>query len=345
MKRLVSVLLVFMFLVLGVTSSTSASSSEVLTCNGSTEEYTEIFGYDRICKLDGIWYGVIDVESRNVFSTTNYGANWFSSNIYTYYLEFAFTRETKQLNKIVINVKHDEYNLNFTGIGGSVPALDETREFIYDDSQIGLEDAKNLTEAFGDGNITTSVAAEYDYVVNLDLTTTRAISVSIDILEFYYVLTDEEVAAVNVDIQSQYLREVNYILSDGSLDETLKQEALDDLNVEYQEYTIEFDEEIHSLCLNNEMCHFEYLSPLDEILTLGSVKSLLKDALLVIIVVGILAYIAVTAGVEGFKIFIKICWSFIETVANIIYQVIMVPIFSGIEWFLQVFFAGLGGRY
>lgn len=345
MKKLLSLITIATLLVLGVSSSTNAAASDILTCNGSSEEYQEVFGYDRICKLDGIWYGVINIESRNVFNTSNQFGTIFTSNSYSYYLEFGFTRDTKQLNKIVINVKHDEYNKNWTGIGGKTAALDETREYIFDDSQVGLADAKNLEEAFGNGNITSSVSSEYDYVIDLDLFTTRNIDVSIDILEFYYVLTDEEVTAVNEDIQTQYDREVTYILADGSLNETESQSELDDLNVEYQEYVIEFDEEIQSLCLDNEMCHFDYEGTAISSMSFVDFKDIIRDLVLIAVVVGIAAFVAISFGVEGFKILLKIVWSFIETFGNIIFQIIFVPILNGLEWFLSVFFRGLGGRY
>lgn len=245
------------------------SQNDYSLCEGSDEtseevpSYIDTRDYKEIYKLDGVWYGIIDIESRNLFTTENGTGSGITNPVQSYFLEFSLTRETKYLKSIKLQYEVEAYCpilFNACFLGGTIAAFDSgVIEFVYDDSAVGLEDAKNIDEVFGDGNITKSIDPDFDYVIDLDHSTNNeeAVATNLVIFEFVYVLTNEAVDEVEADIQAQYDQEVEAILHDDSMNITTKQLALEQLNLEYQEYTIEYDEEIRSLCLNDELCEVE----------------------------------------------------------------------------------------
>ncbi len=217
--------------------------------------------YTRIYKENGVWYGVIDIENRRIFETVYDPPASITQPIRHYYIEFAFTRETQYVVSVDLKYTVGGYcplPFNICSFGGYVePYESEIITFEYDQEQIGLQYGTSLDEIFGDGEITKSVDPEYDYVIDLGITVQNDVEVPVNVefLEFTYVLTNAEVDAVMADIQTQYDNEVTAILENNDLNITEKQLALDNLNLEYQEYTITYQEEITSLCLDNDVCN------------------------------------------------------------------------------------------
>jgi len=286
MKKLILLILLVIVsfipvITVGATEPTDTTGDETEPTPGATNDI-----YDRIYKEDGIWYGVLDVKSSNVFTVKaseigdniNVGGIVDIYNSYLFFVEFSFTRSTKSLQSIDIEYTFSKYCPNVTCVfGGVKPAVTRTKTLTFDDEALGyhdptfLEQAFNIgnsvDEVFGNGEIAESIDPNYDYVLNLDYhVTVQDITIAsgeipkgtIEFFRFTYILEDFEVDDVNVDIQAQYDNEVDDILIDDRFTIEEKQLLLEKLNLEYAEYVIEYDESITSLCLT-ENCVFYYV--------------------------------------------------------------------------------------
>ena len=227
----------------------------------------DLEGYREIYKKDNIWYGIIDIEEMNIIvAETGVIPNTISVTNPTqnYALEIALTRDTKNLLSIDLQFTRSEYcAMKWTwlcNISGTVEKYQSgVITYSLDSDHEDFGTSRNLEEAFGDGDITNSVDPNFDYVINLNHTTNNqeAVHIELDVLQFTYILTDQEVDLVMNDIQEQYNKEVETILHDNTLTITSKQLALDQLNLEYAEFTITYDEEITSLCVNDDNCSLD----------------------------------------------------------------------------------------
>jgi len=305
----------------GERSATDGNDYTVCDSVEDPPSYIDTRDYKKIYKKDGIWYGVIDIEKRNIFAVEEGelpGVIVQVGKTQHYALEFAFTRDTKYLKSIDISFTRAAYcpvAMDFLcrWFGGTVEEYNSgVITYEYDDSSVPLGEAKSIEEAFGDGTITLSADPEFDYVINLEHTTTNEepVHIELNILQFTYVLTDLEVDDVNDDIQAQYDLEVQAILHDDSLNITTKQLALDQLNIEYDEYNITYNEEITSLCLNDELCSVEAFEENEENVeevpswVQDIIDKILKGSAIIIAavggisIVGVIAYMFVRKALE-----------------------------------------------
>jgi|GEM_PF-3060878 len=305
---------------------TLASSSDV-----PYSGYAERSDYDRIEKVDGIWYGVITASETRIFAVNETPELPFTnipiinnSDTYHYFVEFKLTRATQYLKSITIDFSIDAYCPYFTCLfGGREDAYSGTRTFTYDESSLGLEEGTTLEEAFGDGNITASIDEQYEYVVNLDHTTKNEVSDStIKILEFTYVLTDAEVQELMLDVQAQYEQEYYQIITNDFLTDTEKQNAINMLNQEYSDYDVNFGEEMTSPCVGDG-CEDE-LDGAPELPYIGGLDTLLEkvlaglglnvDNLVEYLVIGII--ITIITGLTLYQMAKSILDSIIKAIAE-----------------------------
>jgi hypothetical protein len=243
-------------------SFTSLKASEVIDTSlnsddvpGYTFDYEyaiENSEYNRIYKDESKWYGVIELEDWNVFTVehSEWSSTWINiANLYSYYVEIEFSRETEYLESIQIQFIRDAYCMLPLCIGGEEEAYDSGLIiYEYDDTQVGLAEAKNLEEVFGEGNITSSIDPDYDYVINLNHNANRDVHGEIWFFEFHYVLTEEEILDLRLDIQTQFNNELQVIQSDDTLSDADKEAAYSQLVSEYSQYEIDFGEIITSEC-------------------------------------------------------------------------------------------------
>ncbi len=218
--------------------------------------------YDRIEKdpITGIWSGVIFVDVSNIFNIDllNTGLPFQITHNYSYFVEFAFTRETIQLYEITLDYEVPGYcpaiNCWFTS---NIPAVSDRKVLIYDENSIGLDEAKNIDEVFGDGSITKSIDNDYDYVLKLDVFTRKDLDIHVDLISFWYVLTDDEVIDLRLDIQAQYENEVEFISRNPLISFDEKKVLFALVEQEYLEYTIDFGELLNSYC-EGDGCSIDY---------------------------------------------------------------------------------------
>ena len=75
---------------------------------------------------------------------------------------------------------------------------------------------------------------------------------SITVLKFTYILTDQEIIDLRLDIQEQFEEERDIIEENPILTDEEKKEQLDGLITEYIEFEIDFDEEMTSICIGEQ---------------------------------------------------------------------------------------------
>lgn len=263
MKKLA---LSFLFLTVMITSfvSLEASSSIPYYCEDDymgpppydcsiydDQEYIEVEAiddYDRIYKLNGIWYGVINVEDILLLPPVNNdGPNSISVKL---------SRETTHLTSITydfITVDHCDgtgLNNSWGCIGTFIPSYSDN-ETVYERDRNGLFNEYIFGNNAG---IKTSSSSDYDYEIFSD---THITFKSVEVVTFTYVLTNVEVDNVMANIQTQYNQEYNYILNHPDKTDTEKNALIQALNAEYAEYEITYGEELTSPCVGDE-CYTEH---------------------------------------------------------------------------------------
>ncbi len=235
--------------------------------------------YDRIYKENDIWYGVIDLKDSHLT-----GWNCVYNKCHQNAIYVSFTRDTEKLTSITYDYKTQApcRGVNLFGLCiGSKGEQETGSETVYNHSDHGpfltyLLNSNPITEInaiFGD--------AKYDYRI---VSETSTLFESIDIIEFTYILTDEEVDNIMTDIQDQYDRELHSILIDQSLSFDQKERKEQSLKEEYSYYTIEYGEDLRSRCENETLCHIESSSNPIELPTLFDFRSIIKKAALVIFI-------------------------------------------------------------
>ncbi len=315
--------------------------------------YAERSDYDRIEKIDGLWYGVITASETRLFAVNNsidspFLVDYTAIDSYHYFMEFKLTRATQYLKTITIEFEVDSYCPYITCLfGGREDSYSGVRTFTYDDSNTGLDGATSLEDAFGEGNITRSIDGDYDYVVNLDHTTkNKAVDSRVKILEFTYVLTDAEVQDLMLDIQAQYEQEYYLIITNPFLTASEKQNAINILNQEYSEYDVNFGEEMTSPCIGED-CEDEF-DGAPELPDIGVIFDIVKfieehspkgaDLIAYIITILIIGYITGTIIFKGTqKILYTILDGLFSGITNIIITLLKV-----IWYYIDAMFSALG---
>ncbi len=254
--------------------------------------------YDRIYKEDGLWYGVIEVENRRIFNVDSVLSSpvAFSADIhlYHYFVEFSFSRDTEYLKEIIIYYEIDGYCPYLMCLwGGEVEDYSETVTLTYDPNSISLEEAKTIKEVFGEGAITFSIDPDYDYVLNLNHTTSKDVDSFVEIIQFTYVLTDYETTDLRLDIQDQYEQELAIIVNNEFLTIDEMEQQILDLQEEYAEFDVVFGEEITSPCIGDS-CTIDYDGEDDENAVIDFLENALEGFIELIktIVIGAIALIA-----------------------------------------------------
>lgn len=196
--------------------------------------------YDRIYKdASGTWHGVIEVlDTLLIYEPGAYagGENWF-------YVEFS--RDTKELVSITYEYETIKYCSSFMLFKSC--AFDKWVDS-YTDTEEVFNEYKDgsLMDYFGNESIYSSSLEDYDYRIVAD---NKDQFESINIVSFYYVLTDAEVIDLRLDIQQQYDDERNIIVENPLLSNDEKLQRIEQLNEEYEDYTVEFDEVLPSDCV------------------------------------------------------------------------------------------------
>lgn len=320
-RKLISFLLLGAFFLVGATDNLTVSAAEDTPsyCSIPLAERSDDDGYDydvcssfvesnndefvrRYYKEDGIWYGIIEVDA----SSLNTG--WVGWGRYVNVVGVRFTRDTSSLKEIEIDytVADDSCSgwLTLLGcIGGTIDPYSDT-EVIFNESDNGT-----LLEFLSNDDIVTAVdgnTMEYYIYIYGDK------FASVDIVRYIVTLTPEEIDAITIDIQEQYDDEVEYILGDEHLNYTEKQLALDNLNTEYGEFVIEYDEDIEVLCIDNPNCHAEDETVYPELDPeawmedwgndlLATVGKVIAAVIGVLFAGGFLAYLVYRFALKGFE--------------------------------------------
>ena len=217
--------------------------------------------YDRIYQDDqGKWHGVISVTETHLFTVNNDSplvSLDFTS--YMYFVEIAFSRETKQLYEIQLSFTREAYcSYRVFFCVSSEPEFSERKTYSYDEASIGLEESKDIGEVFGDGSITRSIDPNYDWVIDLHHTTTKDIDATVEVIDFYYILTDAEIIDLKLDIQEQFDEELSIIISNPILSPDERDQQIAQLQDEYADYedSLDFDVLMYSDCVGD--CYDEH---------------------------------------------------------------------------------------
>ncbi|KFZ27058.1 MAG: hypothetical protein KQ78_00833 [Candidatus Izimaplasma bacterium HR2] len=196
--------------------------------------------YTRIEKIDGIWYGVIDVSDIHVESS------YVAKDYYVSSVGISFTRDTQDLKQI---------ELDYTTVQNSC-----TGYLIFDNYCMGsredsYSDTLVISNTSNEDNWLSllqgdyiHVGDEYDYMLLL----TGPEMESVTVVKFTYVLTDLEVDDLRLDIQEQYEIEKAIILNNPLLTDDEKFLLVIALMEEYLEYEIDYGEELTSICIGDQ---------------------------------------------------------------------------------------------
>ena len=229
-------------------ASEIASGDEEITLDDLLEEY------DRIFKRNGVWYGIIEVTD---ISLSEWNCTMANGRCYQSRIMLNFSRELERLTSVTYDftAKDSCRGVNLfgfcigsweTGQSGTHTAFEKDRhgpfvQFILNSSEI--------QRAFG---------TSYDFQIITPMT--YGPLESVEIIQFTFVLTDAEVESVLASIQEQYDAEVELILNTPGLTDAQRQQLLDQLNLEYATFTIDFQEELTSECVGDH-CIAEDITP------------------------------------------------------------------------------------
>lgn len=280
MKKIIIFVIAFIS-IFGVCLFSNAPNTTV-SANTNIEESINYSDYERIYKdSNGKWHGVIEVERKYyIYASGHY------SPIGGSLIHLDFNRDIKQLTTIT-------YKATLKSSGTKI------EETIYDletmnksmiEMQYTTKKAILKSSLIKDGY-------EYDYVI-FDHRELK----DIDIVEFSYILTDEEVDEVNKLIQEQFDTEVSRIINNANYDDYTRKQLINQLIEEYKNYVIEYDEELISDCVGdcsgeliyNEPSLFDWLGFTDDfnlfkMFSLSSFKQL--GEMFQLIIVGLIVVI------------------------------------------------------
>lgn len=271
-------------------------------------------GYERIEKIDGIWYGVIDITDIYVDSQF-YALDNFKS-VYMSIIGISFTRDTQDL--IQIEIDYVTVQDSCLGIVAFNKYCIGSKADSYEGTYI-LNNKYNSNDFldFLRGDEIYAGDEEYDYYLYISKGPELA---SITVVKFTYILTHLEVDNLRLDIQEQYEIEFQMILDNPLLTDSEKGNQILSLMEEYREYEIDFNKEMTSICIEgiHENCtainldttadlpNFDPTDPFADMPDWASniVTSILKGvgimvgAVAGISIVGILAYIFVRKAIS-----------------------------------------------
>jgi len=300
----------------------------IMPLSFQAEEYTgdDQDDYDRIYKEDGLWYGIIEVGEDDI-------------ELWPDFFHIKFSRDTQELSQIKIDYTVSEYCSKTQDApkffscflqGERMPGYDGTED-IYQKDKVGVSFGSWLSGDLSDAEIVTlDNEPSWDYRIWPDI---EGPLKKINVVEFTYKLTDEETDNVNAEIQQQYDDEVLAIMQDGSLDLEDKQTALDNLNQEYAEYTLEYDEDITSLC-EGDGCTVE-IPDKDPIIDPAAFLDDIKTFVISVVVVVSVGLIVFTVGLEVLADLVGLLLSaflaLVEGITIILTRFIWEPLYRGIR--------------
>lgn len=206
------------------------------------EDYSSIADnseYDRIEKIDGIWYGVIEVTDLYV-DTAFIGVGRYMNVI-----GISFSRDLLQLAQIEYDYTTLETCTGWLTVLGCIGDMKDS----YSDTKI-LNDKYNTNDFidFLNGDNIIEGNDDYDYYLYVQDDPYEFITV----IKFSYILTSQEVIDLRLDIQEQYEIEKNIVLNNPLLTADERLVLIVALIEEYKDYQIDFDELMTSICIGDE---------------------------------------------------------------------------------------------
>lgn len=306
--------------------------------------YAERSEYDRIEKVDGIWYGVITINDFELLKASTVNCmGYFCDSRNEIYLNFS--REVEQVSEITYQYQFEDYceGTEFLGIcfGDRVsPDYEVTTVYNrYEDGSLieilSLEQ-DNIVKLSEDFTLWTN-NQPYDFLIKSD---TNEDYDEVKLLTFILILTEAEIAELKLDIQAQYEQEYNNIINDSSLTEIEKQSQVNLLNSEYAEYDINFGDEMEVPCVGD--CEIDLPDeehPVEDwIDKFFSNLDLRFEKLIEYIVIG--SIIAVITGLAIYQVAKSIVDSIIKAIAEGILTILRV-IGKAIWYWVELLVSGI----
>lgn len=262
-----------LLVVLSLLLFTSLKPTMANTSDVPYSGYAERSDYDRIEKVDGVWYGVLTIDDYVLLPPVS-GPMFARNEIY-----LRFTREVDAVIDITYEYKQKDKCLGVyilgTCIGVKTTYEYETEQVFNKFEDGSLRELLALTQdniQKLDDDFTLYMNNEhYDFLIKTE--TSQPIG-DIKIIQFTLVLTDEEVSQLRLDIQDQYEQEYREIINNSFLTSTEKQSLINSLNAEYSEYEIDFGEEMNVPCVGDEC---EYTVPEEETLLDRLIREFLEN--------------------------------------------------------------------
>lgn len=323
----------------------NASENEKINKTSDTETHPDEEKYDRIYKKDGKWYGVLEVDDFVInsikkddwiekvkdsnlailFAPGIVGAfEYFDSETYFYYLDVDFNRDLKNLLTVEIKTDYSSYcskvlpcKKPILGGKNNVDAWSDTTTYTFDTNfpLISNPTLDDFATSFGKGDIVSTNRVGYDYAIKLKGDTLRReTDLTVNIIEYTYILEDYEVDDVNNLIQKQFDDDLEKIINNSLYPEYLKQKLINNLIEKYKDQKIEYDEEITSICSGK--CEDEFKADekffdigLDDFISQDQLDNIIPIIIIVaLILIGMFVLFliasivgAVSNGIKGIK--------------------------------------------
>ena len=296
----------------------------------STTTLSTTDNYDRYEKIDGTWYGIIEVTDSELISTNR------SVNYNIIYLNFS--RDTENLTSISYNYDYGGYCPTLTALSfgtwcliGDYLEEDTGHETVYQEETVDMTFSNWITFQTSTANILKLPEGDkWDYLIRSEESLPFN---KINIIEFTYRLTEAEVSAINDDIQAQYDNDLAGIMNDTTLSYAQKEHKVSELNLAYEGMELVYGQELHSYCLNAEHCIVESSNPP---MQAGS-SNLIFYGVIIVVALGILMAIpslindvahGITAGVLTVS----------QTIAVFIRHYIWHPLYRGLQIIARLLF-------
>lgn len=337
------------------TSGVEVYEGEFVTSEGT---YHRIY-YDH--ELDK-WFGVTHVTDYEVVDTGLKSATW---------INLKFSRELASLKQITLEYTSEEecehFGLFGVCLGGKY--LSEVFYEVIENTKTDGAWNENLLLHNDDiieytNNQSGSLfnPGDYDYTVFLHKIPLERQIEDVRIVGFDFELTDAELIQLAIDIEDQYAYEVTVIANDPNLNFNEKEEALSNLNDEYNSLPeLEFGMRFSQLCdPSDSSCYMvtedvsgdektidELLndsSLIDELLkSIGGIVALIVAGITGMSFIGIFSYIIVREGVSfslstfiyGMKKFFTGVYTLASKAAIGINILILTPLKDGINFIIR----------
>jgi hypothetical protein len=220
---------------------TSTNVSASTNVHYDYTKYAENSEYERIEKISGIWYGVIEVTASEVTWLDDAGFAYGGFNT----ILIKYSRELENLNEITIKYTTKDYCFGPEVVGICIGTT--TESYTETETIYNKQDDGSFLEYLTLDKITTTANANYDYAIFIK---GEPIDI-VEIISFKYVLTDAEIDLLRLDIQEQYEQELNLILNNAVLTDEERSDLINQLNQEYAAYQIDYGEEMESYCVGD----------------------------------------------------------------------------------------------